>query len=60
MKFHHVERDLNITTDTLSKLGSSREQVPSDVFMLEIHNHNTPQESGEECKLTEQQTFVIE
>jgi hypothetical protein len=28
LEFHHVERDRNTAADTLSKLGSSRTQVP--------------------------------
>jgi ribonuclease HI len=33
MEFHHVERDSNAAADVLSKLGSSRAQVPPGVFV---------------------------
>jgi hypothetical protein len=33
LEFHHVERDRNAMADTLSKLGSSRAQVPPGVFV---------------------------
>jgi ribonuclease HI len=36
LEFHHVERDCNAATDALSKLGSSRAQVPLGVFVQEI------------------------
>jgi hypothetical protein len=32
LEFHHVERDRNAAADALSKLGSSRAQVPPGVF----------------------------
>jgi hypothetical protein len=36
LEFHHVERDRNTTADVLSKLVSSRTQVPPGVFVQEI------------------------
>nr|CAB3446761.1 unnamed protein product [Digitaria exilis] len=36
IEFHHVERDYNIAADVLSKLGSSRAEVPSGVFVNEF------------------------
>jgi ribonuclease HI len=36
LKFHHVERDRNMAADALSKLGSSRIQVPLGVFVQEL------------------------
>ena len=36
LEFHHVERDRNAMADALSKLGSSRAQVPPGVFVQEI------------------------
>jgi ribonuclease HI len=36
LEFHHVERDRNTAADVLSKLGSSRTQVPPGVFVQEI------------------------
>jgi hypothetical protein len=37
LKFHHVVRDNNIVADVLSKLGSTRTQVPVGVFIHELH-----------------------
>jgi hypothetical protein len=36
LEFHHVERDRNAAVDALSKLGSSRAQVPPGVFVQEV------------------------
>jgi hypothetical protein len=36
LEFHHVERDRNASADALSKLESSRAQVPPGVFIQEI------------------------
>jgi ribonuclease HI len=37
LKFHHVVHDNNIAADVLSKLGSTRAQVPAGVFVHELH-----------------------
>jgi ribonuclease HI len=36
LEFHHVERDCNAAADALSKLGSSRAQVPPVIFVQEV------------------------
>jgi hypothetical protein len=36
LEFHHMERDHNASADALSKLESSRAQVPPGVFIQEI------------------------
>jgi ribonuclease HI len=36
LEFHHVERDRNAVADVLSKLGSSRAQDPSGIFVQKI------------------------
>ncbi|CAN6319419.1 unnamed protein product [Urochloa humidicola] len=36
IEYHHVERDLNVGADVLSKLGSSRSEVPCGVFVNEL------------------------
>jgi hypothetical protein len=36
LEFHHMERDHNAADDALSKMGSSRAQVPPGVFVQEI------------------------
>jgi ribonuclease HI len=37
LEFHHVERDRNVAADVLSKLGSSRAQVPPGVFVQKYY-----------------------
>jgi hypothetical protein len=37
LEFHHVVRDNNVAVDVLSKLGSTRAQVPVGVFIHELH-----------------------
>jgi hypothetical protein len=37
LEFHHVVRDNNVVADVLSKLGSTRSQVPAKVFVHELH-----------------------
>jgi ribonuclease HI len=36
LEVHHVIREHNVATDVLSKLGSSRAQVPAGVFIQEL------------------------
>jgi ribonuclease HI len=42
LEFHHVVHDNNIATDVLSKLGSTRAQVPAGVFVHELHAPSIP------------------
>jgi hypothetical protein len=37
LEFHHVVRDNNVAADVLSKLGSTRAQVPAGVFIHKLH-----------------------
>jgi ribonuclease HI len=37
LEFHHVVRDNNVAADVLTKLGSTRAQVPAGVFVHELH-----------------------
>jgi hypothetical protein len=37
LEFHHVIRDNNVAADILSKLSSTRAQVPVGVFIHELH-----------------------
>jgi hypothetical protein len=37
LEFHHVVRDNNVAANVLSKLGSTRAQVPVGVFIHELH-----------------------
>jgi hypothetical protein len=43
LEFHHVVRDNNVTADVLSKLGSTRAQVPAGVFVHELHVPSIPE-----------------
>jgi ribonuclease HI len=43
LEFHHVIRDINIAGDVLSKLGSTRVQVPAGVFIHELHAQSIPE-----------------
>jgi ribonuclease HI len=43
LEFHHVVRDNNVAADVLSKLGSTRAQVPAGVFVHELHAPSNPE-----------------
>jgi hypothetical protein len=43
LEFHHVVRDNNIAADVLTKLGSTRAQVPAGVFVHELHTPSIPE-----------------
>jgi hypothetical protein len=43
LEFHHVVRDNNVSVDVLSKLGSTRAQVPAGVFVHELHTPSIPE-----------------
>jgi hypothetical protein len=43
LEFHHVVRDNNVVADVLSKLGSTRAQVPAGVFVDELHMPSIPE-----------------
>jgi hypothetical protein len=43
LEFHHVVRDNNVAADVLSKLSSTRAQVPAGVFVHELHAPSIPE-----------------
>jgi ribonuclease HI len=43
LKFHQVICDNNVAADVLSKLGSTRAQVPAGVFIHELHAPSIPE-----------------
>jgi ribonuclease HI len=43
LKFHHVVCDNNVVVDVLSKLGSTRVQVPAGVLVHELHERSIPE-----------------
>jgi hypothetical protein len=43
LEFHHVVRDNNVAADVLSKLGSTRAQVPAGVFVHKLHTPSIPE-----------------
>jgi ribonuclease HI len=51
LEFHHVERDRNAAADALSKLGSSRTQVPPGVFVQEVPRPSISPDQAEECNV---------
>jgi ribonuclease HI len=51
LEFHHVERDRNAAADALSKLGSSRTQVPPGVFVQEVPCPSISPDQAEECNV---------
>jgi hypothetical protein len=44
LEFHHVVRVNNVAADVLSKLGSTRAQVPAGVFAHELHVSSIPEQ----------------
>jgi hypothetical protein len=44
-----VERDRNAAADALSKLGSSRAQVPPGIFIQEVSHPSILSDQAEEC-----------
>jgi ribonuclease HI len=54
LEFHHVERDRNAAADALSKLGSSRTQVPPGVFVQEVPRPSISMDRVEECNTLSQ------
>jgi hypothetical protein len=54
LEFHHVERDRNAAADALSKLGSSRTQVPPRVFVQEVLHPSISLDRVEECNILSQ------
>jgi ribonuclease HI len=43
LEFHRILRDNNVAADVLSKLGSTRAQVPAGVFVHEFHAPSIPE-----------------
>jgi ribonuclease HI len=43
LEFHNIVRDNNVAADVLSKLGSTRAQVPVGVFVHELHTPSIPE-----------------
>jgi ribonuclease HI len=54
LEFHHMERDCNAAADALSKLGSSRAQVPPRIFVQEVSRPSIPSDQTEECNTLSQ------
>jgi ribonuclease HI len=54
LEFHHMEMDHNAAVDALSKLGSSRAQVPHGIFVQEVQQPSITVEQAEECHALDQ------
>jgi len=64
LEIHHVDRNNNVGADVLSKLGSTRANVPPGVFVHELHqpsvkipNHPT---TDKEALATIREVLMIE
>jgi ribonuclease HI len=51
LEFHHVERERHAIAYALSKLGSSRTQVPPKVFVQEVPRPSISSDQAEECNI---------
>jgi hypothetical protein len=45
LEFHHIVRDNNVAADIMSKVGSTRAQVPAGVFIHELHAPSIPEQA---------------
>jgi ribonuclease HI len=54
LEFHHMERDHNAAVDALSKLGSSRAQVPPGVFVQKVQQRSITAGHAKECNVVDQ------
>jgi hypothetical protein len=54
LEFHHMERDHNAAADALSKLGSSRAQVPPRVSVQEVQQPSIAAGHAKECNTLDQ------
>jgi PDZ domain-containing secreted protein len=54
LEFHHMERDRNAAAYALSKLGSSRAQVPPGIFVQEVQQPSITTGHAEECNAIDQ------
>jgi hypothetical protein len=43
LEYHHVVYDNNVAADVLSKLGSTRAQVPASFFVHKLHAPSIPE-----------------
>jgi len=64
LEIHHVDRDDNVGADVLSKLGTTRANVPLGVFVQELHhpsvkiqNHST---TDMEATATVKEVLMVE
>ena len=60
IEYHHVVRDQNQVVDQLSKLGSTRAEVPAGVFIQDLQTPSIKQEQAvHESSPTEQLVLII-
>ena len=48
LKLNHIPRRLNVAADTLAKMASSREPVPTDSFASDLHKPSVQYEELEQ------------
>src|SRR5688572_2741992 len=44
LEFHHIVRDNNVAANVLSKMGSTRAEVPAGNFIHELHKLSIPEQ----------------
>src|SRR5688572_4732893 len=44
LEFHHIVRDNNVAADVLSKMGSTRAEVPAGIFVHELRKPSIPEQ----------------
>jgi hypothetical protein len=62
LEFHYVPREDNVAADALSKLGSHRSEVPSGIFVQELHTPSIKEQTEEQMTSTlkDRQVMVID
>ena len=64
LKIHHIDHDNNVGADVLSKLGSTRAEVPPRVFVHELHRSSVKVQSQQstdvEAPATVREVLMIE
>ncbi|XP_004971902.1 uncharacterized protein LOC101780175 [Setaria italica] len=45
LEFHHVVHDNNVAADVLSKMGSTRAEIPASIFVHELRKPSIPEQA---------------
>lgn len=60
LEFHYVERGHNVASDVLSKLDSSRAEVPCDVFVNELSKPSITEHASSNNSVTGLEVMLID